>query len=66
MLTNVNNVSAKFMAKNNRIIHWPTVICGPLMEVAAANAYVGYFKEHIVLADFRFYYCAQFYRTFFR
>jgi hypothetical protein len=45
------NGAAEFMTEYDGIIDGPAVVGCPLVKVAAAYAYVGYFKEDVFIAD---------------
>src|SRR5690554_1391594 len=57
------NSTPKFVAEYDRIIDWPTVVCGPLVEVTSTDSYISHFKQYIVRADFRYWYFTEFYRA---
>jgi hypothetical protein len=60
------HMAAKFMTQHNRVVYWPAMIGSPLVEVAATNAYIGYFQQYIVFSDSGFVYFTYFNRAFFR
>ena len=49
--TEFHDVSAKFVAEDDGIVHRPGMIPGPLVKIAAAHSDVGDLKENFIGAD---------------
>jgi hypothetical protein len=48
------------MPQHHRVIDWPTVGGGPLVQIAAADSHGGDFEEHILLSNGRLFFFADF------
>jgi len=44
--------STEFMSQDDRIIYWPAMVPGPLMEVTPAHTDPGHPEKHVILSDF--------------
>src|SRR5579862_7536207 len=59
-----NDISAKFVAENDRVIDWPAMIRRPLVKVTSTNSNIGDFQKNFILADRRFGHFPDLYRSF--
>jgi len=49
--TQFDDFPSELVTENDGVVHWPGVVCGPLMKVGATYTYVGDFEEDILWAD---------------
>ena len=54
---------SELVSEYDRIVYRPGVVCGPLMQIAAADADVGDLQQHIVRAYLRCWDIADFNRA---